>query len=194
MADRYNTFNDLAANALLDIDYRVRVVDRGSMVVILAPHGGWIEPKTSEIAEAIAGTDLSFYAFEALKNGAHGDFHITSHRFDEPEAVDLVGRSRTAVAIHGRRSEGSNAVWLGGRATLLRNAVGASLRDAGFDAEPNERLPGLDRANICNRTRSGKGVQLELPPSLRSLLATETEALKSFCEAVRNSILPSPTF
>jgi phage replication-related protein YjqB (UPF0714/DUF867 family) len=60
MAERYNSFIDLAANARLDIDYDIRVLDRGSEAVILAPHGGWIEPKTSEIAEASSGTVFSF--------------------------------------------------------------------------------------------------------------------------------------
>lgn len=192
MADRYSSFNDLAAKERIDIDYRIRAMDRGTEAVILAPHGGWIEPGTSEIAEAIAGTDLSFYAFEAQRNGPHGDFHITSHRFDEPKAVELVGASWTAVAIHGRRNEGADAVWLGGRAVGLRDAVGASLRDAGFEAELNERLPGMDRANICNRTRSGEGVQLELPRRLRSLLVTDANLLQSFCNAVRSSVLPPP--
>ena len=50
MADRYSSFIDLAANEQVDIDYRIRVADRGSEAVILAPHGGWIEPETSEIA------------------------------------------------------------------------------------------------------------------------------------------------
>lgn len=186
MADRYRNFSDLAANERLGIDYRIRVEDRGTPLVILAPHGGWIEPVTSEVAEAIAGTDLSFYAFESLKNGAHGDFHITSHRFDEPIAVDLVGRSRTAVAIHGRRNDGRETVWLGGRAITLRDAIGDSLRDAGFEAEPNEMLPGLDKANICNRTLCGQGVQLELPLSLRRRLASDVDVLQDFREAIRN--------
>jgi phage replication-related protein YjqB (UPF0714/DUF867 family) len=192
MADRYRTFDDLAANERLGIDYRIRIEDRGAPFVILAPHGGRIEPGTSEIAEAIAGTDLSFYAFEALKNGAHGDFHISSHGFDEPKAIDLVGRSRTAIAIHGRRDEGRDAVWLGGRAMALRNAIGASLRDAGFETEFNERLPGLHRTNICNRTLTGEGVQLELPRSLRRRLAIEAEFLQAFCETIRDVIASSP--
>lgn len=191
--DRYNNFAELAANERVGIDYRIRVEDRGTPIVILAPHGGWIEPHTSEIAEAIAGPDLSFYAFESLENGAHGDFHITSHRFDEPKAIDLVGRSRTAIAIHGRSNEGREAVWLGGRATALRDAIGASLRDAGFKAEPNKRLPGRDPANICNRTLSGEGVQLELPRSLRRRLVSEPELSRAFCGAIRYVIGLRPT-
>ncbi len=193
MADRYQSFKELAADAHLGTDYCIRATDRGSKVVILAPHGGWIEPMTSEIADAIAGTNLSFYAFEALRNGPHSDFHITSHRFDEPTAVELVGRSRFAIAIHGRGNDGTDAVWLGGRATLLRDAVGTSLREAGFEAEINNKLPGLNKANICNRTRSGEGVQLELPRRLRKLLAKNPGLLQSFGEAVRSSVLPPPT-
>lgn len=193
MADRYRAFKDLAANERHGIDYCIRVEDRGTPSVILAPHGGWIEPGTSEIAEEIAGTDLSFYSFEALRNGSHGNYHITSHRFDEPKAIELVGKSWNAIAIHGRQNEGSEAVWLGGRAIVLCSAIGTSLRDAGFDAEPNKRLPGLEPANICNRTLSGEGVQLELPRSLRQRLASDTHLLRAFRDAVRSAIITSPT-
>lgn len=188
MIDRYHSFAHLADSERLGIDYRIRMEDRHTPIVILAPHGGFIEPATSEIGEAIAGTDLSFYAFESLKNGAHGDFHITSHRFDEPMAVTLVGKTRTAVAIHGRGDGRTDAVWLGGRATALRDAIGASLYGAGFHAEPNKKLPGRHRLNICNRTLSGEGVQLEIPRSLRRRLLNEADLLANFSEAVRNGI------
>lgn len=78
---------------------------------------------------------------------------------------------------------------MGGRATTLRDAIGAYLRDAGFDAEPNKRLPGSDPMNICNRTLAGEGAQLELPRSLRRRLASEADLLKAFCEAVQNALL-----
>ncbi|MDN5567189.1 MAG: poly-gamma-glutamate hydrolase family protein [Paracoccus sp. (in: a-proteobacteria)] len=188
MADRYQNFETLAAAMKDGIDYRIRSKDRGAFAVILAPHGGTIEPETFEIAEAIAGADFSFYGFEALEPGAHGDFHITSHRFDEPRAIDLVGRSSTAVAIHGRKDDGSDTVWLGGRAVVLRDAIGASLRNAGFDAQLDTTLPGTHKSNICNRTRSGEGVQLELPRMLRRRLATKANDLENFSAAIRNVI------
>jgi len=187
MSDRYQTFDDLAAHHRLGVDYRIRVLDRGTQITIIAPHGGTIEPHTSDIAEAIARNDLSFYAFEALKGGPHGDFHITSHRFDEPSAIDLLSRSLIAVAIHGRRNDETEAVWLGGRAVVLRDAIGASLRNVGFMTDVNAKLPGVDPANICNRTLSGEGVQLELPRSLRSRLIRNAASLLTFCEAVRKS-------
>lgn len=188
MPDRYSSFKQLAANERLNIDYRIRVTDRLSETVIIAPHGGWIEPGTSEIAEAISGSDLSFYAFEALRNAPHGDYHITSHRFDEPKTIKLLGRSRTVLAIHGRRNEGPDSVWLGGLAVGLRDAIGKALQDAGFNAELNHRLPGQNESNICNRGNSGKGVQLELPRRLRDQLAKDAELLQTFCTAVRHSI------
>ncbi|WP_366936199.1 poly-gamma-glutamate hydrolase family protein [uncultured Nitratireductor sp.] len=81
MADRYKCFAELTANERLGIDYRICVEDRGAQLVVFAPHGGWIEPNTSEIAEAVAGLDFSFYAFEGLENRPHTDLHITSHRY-----------------------------------------------------------------------------------------------------------------
>jgi len=79
-------------------------------------------------------------------------------------------------------------VWLGGRATDLRDRVGASLRKADFGAEPNARLPGMHEANICNRTRKGAGVQLELPRSLRRRLTSQSDLLDRFCQAVREAL------
>jgi len=188
MPDRYSCFEELAANERPGTDFRIRLVDRHTETVILAPHGGFIEPKTSEIAEAIAEPDISFYAFESLKNAPHGHYHITSHRFDEPKAIELLGRSRTALAIHGRRNNGPDSVWLGGLHTGLRDAIGKSLRSAGFKTEVNQELPGQNEANVCNRGSSGKGVQLEISRNLRHQLAADAELLKYFCRAVRFSI------
>lgn len=188
MVDRYENFAQLSAENEEGRDFRVRHVDREAETAIIAPHGGTIEPETAEIAEVIAAEEFSFYAFEALQDGLHGDFHITSHRFDESRAIDLVARSSVAIAIHGRKDDGTDTVWMGGRATALRDAIGKSLRDAGFDAAPNTRLPGVHALNICNRTKSGKGVQLELSRSFRRRLAREPHTMDAFAEAIRGPI------
>ena len=188
MADRYPDFATLAAAHEQDRDYRITVQDRGTRVVILAPHGGTIEPETASIARAVAGDDLSFYLFEALHAGAHGDYHITSHRFDEPRALALVAGADTSIAIHGRKDDGSDTVWLGGRDETLRDAVGDALRAAGFEAALNTALPGVHPSNICNRTRSGTGVQLELPRSLRRNLAEDGRMMARFSTALRAAI------
>ncbi|WP_224815727.1 poly-gamma-glutamate hydrolase family protein [Hasllibacter sp. MH4015] len=188
MVDRYGSFAELAAENTEGVEYRIRVTDRGSPVLILAPHGGTIEPETAEIAEAIAGDDLSFYAFEALQPGAFGDFHITSHKFDEPRALEIVEQSSLAVAIHGRRDDGTDKVWIGGRAREAGNAISAALEEAGYGAERNKRLPGLHETNICNRTKTGAGVQLELSRTMRRHLAAHPAALDAFAIAVRAGI------
>ena len=66
MPDRFDSFASLAAALTEEEDFRIRCLDRGSGTVILAPHGGTIEPQTKEIAEAIAGDRPSLYTFEAV--------------------------------------------------------------------------------------------------------------------------------
>jgi phage replication-related protein YjqB (UPF0714/DUF867 family) len=188
MADRYPDFATLAAAHEQDKDYRITVQDRGTRVAILAPHGGTIEPETTSIARVVAGDDLSFYLFEALHAGAHGDYHITSHRFDEPRALALVAGADTSIASHGRKDDGTDTVWLGGRDEIQRDAVGDALRAAGFGAALNTALPGVHPSNICNRTRSGAGVQLELPRSLRRNLAEDGRMIARFSTALRAAI------
>jgi hypothetical protein len=64
MGDRYARFAALAAEETLGVHYRIRLADRGTPFVVLAPHGGKIEPGTSQIAAAIARDDDSLYGFE----------------------------------------------------------------------------------------------------------------------------------
>jgi phage replication-related protein YjqB (UPF0714/DUF867 family) len=97
MADRYKNFLELATKETQSIDFRVRLQQRTGKAVVLAPHGGGIEPGTSEIAEAIAGADLSFYAFEGIKPADNRILHITSTRFDEPQGKVLAEASPSFV-------------------------------------------------------------------------------------------------
>jgi len=113
MADKYSTFDDLKHSELNDA-YRVEVHEVGSRAAIVAPHGGGIEPGTSEVSRAIARGDLSLYLFEGTKKQANSNLHITSTRFDEPRCLQLVKAVEVAVTVHGEGGE-REVVYLGGR-------------------------------------------------------------------------------
>jgi phage replication-related protein YjqB (UPF0714/DUF867 family) len=73
-------------------------------VLTIAPHGGRIEPGTSEIAALIAGESYNLHRFEGRKPpGQNAVLHITSHHFDEPRALNLARKCRIVLGIHGCR-------------------------------------------------------------------------------------------
>ena len=191
MADKYKNFAELAGAEAQGVDYRICCVDLQTPVVVLAPHGGWIEPGSSQIAKAIAQDDYSFYCFEGLDAGRpHSDLHVTSSHFDEPHAVKLVTTAETVVAVHGRLDrDDPKTVWMGGRDDALRQSIVSSLEAFGFSAaSEGHPLLGRQRENICNRGRTGAGVQLELPRGLRDRLVRDRNELLRFANAVRGAI------
>ena len=186
MPDRFQNFDDLRRN-MSEADYRIRIVHRNSNVAIIAPHGGKIEPGTSLVAAAIAGEIFNLYCFEGNRVRGNRDLHVTSHRFDEPRCLALVETVDVVVAIHGERGrDDPDTTLLGGLDFALRERIGEALSACGFEARFNPgKLPGLQARNICNRGRSSRGVQLEIPRSLRDQLAKNAERLEQFSHAVR---------
>lgn len=167
----------------------MRIIDRASPVVIIAPHGGHIEPTTSLVAEAIAAERYTLYCFEGLKPGrARGDLHLTSAHFDEPRAVALLRRARMAVAIHGYlENDADEPVLIGGLDTALTTLIARELA-AGFPAATSgHRFPGRDPANICNRTARGAGVQIELSRTLRDRLRDDLDQRRRFAAAIHRA-------
>src|SRR5215475_5685832 len=59
MSDKYANFAELARKEVAGVDYRILVRQATSSFAIVAPQGGGIEPGTSEIADAVAESDLS---------------------------------------------------------------------------------------------------------------------------------------
>lgn len=199
MPDKWTNFSELAKNELRGRDFRVHVRKRPGTTVVIAPHGGGIEPGTSEIAYAIAGDDLSFYAFEGTKSIRNRDLHITSTRFDEPQCIALVTASPRAISLHGEDSE-RQVIFLGGRDAAMMGHLRDSLIARGFTVETHNSpaLQGCDKENICNRGKSGCGVQLELSNGLRRSFfkslsrtgrETKTERFGLFVAAVREGVL-----
>ena len=89
--DRYSSFVELQDHETLDEDYTLSFRDAGSRVTIIAPHGGKIEPRTSDLVRRIAGEDYNFYCFEGIKEKDNACLHITSHRFDKPAWCSTAG-------------------------------------------------------------------------------------------------------
>lgn len=168
MTDKYNNFAELRQSEKPGRDFRIRLRNRGAGTLVIAPHGGAIEPGTSEIADAIANDDLSFYSFEGIKPRRNRQLHITSIHFDEPQCVDLVKASTRTISIHGETGQ-QRVVYLGGRDSRALKVLRAALEERGFAAKTHQslRLQGRDGRNICNRCDSGMGIQLELSAGLR---------------------------
>jgi phage replication-related protein YjqB (UPF0714/DUF867 family) len=195
--DKYSSFTELAAKE--PHSFRVEVHRRGSPVCIVAPHGGGIEPGTSEVAREIARDDWSLYLLEGTKGRGNWDLHVTSTRFNDRRCLDILAESEIVVAVHGREGRRPAAVFMGGRATELRARISDALRAAGFDCRPDEENPGREEDNICNRGPPGAGVQLELSEGLRATFFTgdfkkrdgrgvTTDAFAAFCNAVRSAV------
>jgi len=165
--DKYASYEELSTSEIYGTDYRVHSVARAnSPVLILAPHGGQIEEGTSELAGAIAGEEHSLFLFEGLKPRSYRSLHITSHRFDHPECLELLSRSHVAIAVHG--CSGDSAIYVGGLDTPFADLLTQALEKAGLPVlADGHRYPGRAPQNICNRTLRQCGAQLELTMDLR---------------------------
>jgi phage replication-related protein YjqB (UPF0714/DUF867 family) len=188
MADTYRNFAELSATERQGIDFRICRSLGKSLAAIIAPHGGKIEPGTSEIASAIAGSTHSLYCFEGLKPRGNGVLHITSANFDEPTCIHLLSTSDIVVSVHGLAGA-DDAIEVGGLDARLRDAISAALAGAGFAAKAVTagKRAGIDPNNICNRGRKEAGVQLEIKRGLRDGLRAQ-QHMSRFTSAVRKAI------
>ena len=195
MPDKYSSFTELA---LAEPEaFAVTACDLRSAWVIAAPHGGSIEPGTSEIAQALAGRDLSCYLFEGRKPQDNATLHITSVNFDEPRGLGLLRSARSVLTVHGEGSK-TEIVYLGGLDEAAKARAWQALEGESFVVAEHAALPGRHPDNICNIGRSRAGLQVELSWGLRRTLFTSlrradphhpTPRLARFVAAVRGAIL-----
>ena len=165
--DTYSCFAELKNHEAQNKDYKIAISDVGSGITIIAPHGGKIEPATSDIARKIATERFNYYCFEGIKKENNGRLHITSHNFDEPMAVKLISGSHIVVAIHACTGN-EKFVYLGGLDKRLEEVVANELESRGIPVPKGHgRFKGLNPDNICNRGANKKGVQLEITRGLR---------------------------
>jgi phage replication-related protein YjqB (UPF0714/DUF867 family) len=181
LMDRYQNFKDLAAG---ETAFQIDCCDRGSDVTILAPHGGNIEPHTTEIGTLIAGSDYNLFCFNGHKEECNRDLHITSHLFDHEQALSLVSTASFVIAVHGC-AIATPLVYLGGLDTRLIGLISHHMqlnRITTYSDSP--RYAGTHSLNICNRGYRRQGVQLEFSRGIRD----SREARDRSAAAVRSAI------
>jgi phage replication-related protein YjqB (UPF0714/DUF867 family) len=171
LKDKYNNFNQLLVSEKKNVDFRRRVRQRNSGWLIIAPHGGGIEPGTSELTIAIARFNHSLYTFEGIKKSDNKTLHITSTQFDDPQLLKLLNSSKGTIAIHGC-SGNEQIAYVGGLHDEIRDKILTQLLGNGIKAtiSSNPSMQGRDANNICNRNLTGRGVQIELTEGLRSAM------------------------
>jgi phage replication-related protein YjqB (UPF0714/DUF867 family) len=162
LPEPYSSFAELLTHEEEGCDF-VRIVrERKSPIAIVAPHGGGIEPGTSEIAIAIAADEYSLYCFDSLKTNGNEILHITSHDFDDPLCIAIARASQVVVSVHGCADE-QTRVFVGGRNDELCHQLLSSLSAAGFEAAAGSgKYAGKHIDNICNLGQCGAGIQLEI--------------------------------
>lgn len=191
MTPPYKSFKELAKKEVEDNDYHITLISRESPVLIMAPHGGKIEPGTTQIAQAVAGDAYSFYSFEGLKPTEQDNqiLHIESHLFNEPHALKAVRKTEIVITIHGQGDNKDEFVMIGGLNTRLALEIQKQFKAAGFQTlPPTEKLSAVDQNNICNRGITGGGVQLEISRKLRDSLMLDKGRLQEFAGAVCQGI------
>jgi phage replication-related protein YjqB (UPF0714/DUF867 family) len=182
------TFND--ADAETNNEFVERLEDNGTHtgLVVIAPHGGDIEPHTDHQAERaasrLAAKGISLWQCKGFKGeSAFARWHITStdiHEASFPLLNLVIFRGFTyAVAFHGFDDpEIPFDILIGGAAPVyLKQDIETAIKGAttGSDitvhiASPDEKFGGDSLQNIVNRLTAGgaNGIQIEQSPRARS--------------------------
>jgi phage replication-related protein YjqB (UPF0714/DUF867 family) len=164
-----------------------RLTDNGTHtgLVVIAPHGGEIEPHTDEQAEHVqqqlAAKGASCwrckgYNREGAKGGALEMWHITSPDIREesfPLLNTIINRHFTyAVAFHGFKED---RILIGGGADCalkceIKTAIQQAIADSGIKvniATAADNFNGDNPLNIVNRLANGNGIQIEQSKAAR---------------------------
>jgi phage replication-related protein YjqB (UPF0714/DUF867 family) len=159
-------------------DLRIEFGDGGiERCLVVAPHGGGIEPGTSELVRAISELgDWAWYEFAGfLRKGNHEELHITSTLFDEPTLLGLLPRTNFVLTLHGSQDTGEEVVYVGGSWDTGRETMTATI-NAGTETHGIHALVapvhlyGVEPTNLTNRGKLGHGIQLEFSRGARNLL------------------------
>ena len=203
------TFTDAEADA--NNEFVERLEDNGTHtgLIVIAPHGGDIEPQTDEQAERVASRlaakGVSLWRCKGFKAGRRRRCSLAHHldrnsRGEFPHLNSVISRGFTyAVAFHGFNDPEVRAdILIGGAAPAsLKQEIETAIKGAiaGSDitvriASADEKFGGDSPRNIVNRLTAGgaNGIQIEQTRRARSshgeaiadAVATSTSASSVF--------------
>jgi len=118
---------------VLGRDFRIAFGDsKIELGLLIAPHGGGIEPGSSEIMRAVAEpSGWAWYEFAGfLRQGNKEALHISSTSFDEPTLKSMLPQAGFVVAFHGASESGEPIVYVGGKWKLGRQTLTDSINAA----------------------------------------------------------------
>jgi phage replication-related protein YjqB (UPF0714/DUF867 family) len=162
---KYLSFQELALHETGH--YRIEKSVRDPRILIFTPHGGGIEPGTSEIVCACAGTEFSYYCFEGILPEGNERLHITSTNFNEPTGIKMLAEAEIVVTIHGCGSK-RKIIFVGGLETGLIAQFVSAFQRIGIHSEKGAfQISGESPRNICNHGKNQAGVQIEFCEGLR---------------------------
>lgn len=166
--DKYKNFEQLEETEAINKDYSIHFEENNSDVLLIAIHGGGIEPGTTELTKYMADKyGYSYYTFNGIKKEDNLSMHITSTNYDEPKALEMMSNSLRTISFHGYESDIKNT-YVGGLDEKLSQKIKSELEGAGFPVSgPPKRFEGKDKNNIANKNKSKKGVQLEISKAQR---------------------------
>jgi len=151
---------------------QVLFLDRNSDMIVVAPHGGKIEPGTEEIAGMVAHElGCSCYCFcsghrkeERKDPGGEDGHHIDSTEIKARHLQALVKGSDIAISIHGLSNSKSDRIEVGGTNQGLLQKIVNALNKQKCPAQlaTNGSVEGTSAKNFINRYKN-RGVQLEIP-------------------------------
>jgi phage replication-related protein YjqB (UPF0714/DUF867 family) len=184
VAEPRNYADILRNGHVLGRDFRIAFGDsKIDLCLLAAPHGGGIEPGSSEIMRAVADSGgWAWYEFAGfLRQGNKQALHLASMDFDEPTLQRMLPQAEFVVAFHGAsESGGEPLVYVGGKWKLGRQtfveAINAAFGEHGIRAadatetDAAAHLQGLADSSITNRGKRMEGVQLEFSRAARDWL------------------------
>lgn len=166
--NKYGDFEQLENAETIDEDYTIDMQESDSNILLMAIHGGGIEPGTTEIADYLASENgYSYYSFSGIKQKGNYEMHIASTNFDEPNALEIASNSSVTLSFHGYDSEDKHT-YIGGLDKELTETLKSELTDANFSvSDPPKKFAGEEKDNITNRNKNKQGVQIEISTAQR---------------------------